>query len=124
MEEGSGIRGPDSKQLKITAQAIRFAQCEPIAVLRGHREPLVNLEVLEEGSMGGGRGGIFSASLDNTMRLWRLAQGRGECEAVMRVPAGQLCDARVLDEVRWSRCSLLTPRPACHMHTHTHIHTH
>ena len=82
---------------------VGFERSAPVAILRGHREPLINLEILPVVSAGtearSKEAGplIFSASLDSTLRLWSVAEGTGECEAVLFAPGGQaLSDARVM----------------------------
>lgn len=82
-----GARGQERKRLELSADKIRLARCQPVALMRGHREALVNLEILPTG---GAQPLIFSASLDNTLRLWSVNEGAGECQAVMRAPGSQL----------------------------------
>lgn len=89
-----GERNRARKDMEICADKLRISRCEPVAVLRGHREPLVNLEILSNPAAGapcaeyGGADGplIFSASLDNTLRLWSVGRGTGDCQAVLRAP--------------------------------------
>jgi len=82
----------------------RLARSQPVALLRGHREALVNLEILDGRSDVQQQSLVFSASLDNTLRLWNVSEGSGECQAVMRAPGGQLSDARVLSEGKYAAC--------------------
>lgn len=92
-----GERNRARKDMEICADKLRISRCEPVALLRGHREPLVNLEILSNPAAGapcaeyGGVDGplIFSASLDNTLRLWSVGRGTGECQAVLRAPGQQ-----------------------------------
>jgi hypothetical protein len=44
--EESGVRDRDIKSLKVSTDKIRLSKSAPVALLRGHREPLVNLEIL------------------------------------------------------------------------------
>ena len=41
-----GARGRARKDMEVAAVKLRISRCEPVALLRGHREPLVNLEIL------------------------------------------------------------------------------
>lgn len=108
--EESGMRGKDCRAMEVITDKVRFEHSAPIAILRGHREPLVNLEILpvvNTGSEGGKDGGqqlIFSASLDRTLRLWSIAEGTGECQTVVVAPGGQLSDARVLSRGMHAAC--------------------
>jgi hypothetical protein len=89
-----GERNRARKDMEICADKLCISRCEPVALLRGHREPLVNLEILSNPAAGapcaeyGGADSplIFSASLDNTLRLWSVGRGTGECQAVLRAP--------------------------------------
>jgi len=103
--EESGARGKDMHEIQVATDSFRFERSAPVALLRGHREALVNLEILP-GSGEGREAGplIFSASLDNTLRLWSVSGGAGECQAVLRAPGGQLSDARVLSEGKYAAC--------------------
>lgn len=92
-----GERNRARNDMEICADKLRISRCQPVALLRGHREPLVNLEILSNPDAGapcaeyGGADGplIFSASLDNTLRLWSVGRGKGECQAVLRAPGQQ-----------------------------------
>lgn len=44
--EECGVRDRDIKSLKVSTDKIRLSKSAPVALLRGHREPLVNLEIL------------------------------------------------------------------------------
>ena len=44
--EECGVRDRDIKSLKMSTDKIRLSKSAPVALLRGHREPLVNLEIL------------------------------------------------------------------------------
>ncbi|MGB1601834.1 MAG: WD40 repeat domain-containing protein, partial [Promethearchaeia archaeon] len=103
-EVGGGGLSRDSRQLQTAADKVRISHCEPVALLRGHREPLVHLEVLTAESSDP-VGLLFSASLDNTVRLWKPGLGSGECHAVMRAPSGgQLSDARAMSNGKYAAC--------------------
>ena len=43
-EVGGGGLSRDSRQLQTAADKVRISHCEPVALLRGHREPLVHKE--------------------------------------------------------------------------------
>ena len=45
-----------------------------------------------------------AASLDNTLRLWSVSRGTGECQAVLRAPGQQLSDARALSGGTYAAC--------------------
>jgi len=54
-----GTRGRARKDMEVAAGKLRISRCEPVALLRGHREPLVNLEILSSraGESHAGNGG-------------------------------------------------------------------
>ena len=47
---------------------------------------------------------VYTASLDNTLRLWSVSRGTGECQAVLRAPGQQLSDARALSGGAYAAC--------------------
>ena len=110
-EEGSGRRG--RVRLTAAADAAAFAGVRPLALLPGHRRPVIHLQFVPVSAAASAAAPpssaaarLFSACSDGLLRLWSISAagggdggggggGGGECVALVRGPA-ELSDARAL----------------------------
>ena len=79
---------------------VKFDNCGVVACLRGHRSPLLHLDIIPKSpcfSSATCSEHIFTASIDNTIRLWSVGAGEGECVAIVKAGSMELADARMME---------------------------